>query len=123
MKIDEWNAIQKDQETEVIAVEGDICTVIDGVAFLVQRKNNWNNVVCIRTAPDKTNIVKTFDSFREWCASNGIQYFRVEGISHTYKMLYLVCRMGRKKGVKCDVIYHEAESIEYGHHIYYVKAY
>ena len=43
MKIEEWNAIPKDEETQVIAVEGDICTTIDGVAFLIQRKNNWNN--------------------------------------------------------------------------------
>ena len=123
MKIEEWNAIPKDEETQVIAVEGDLCTLIDGVAFLIQRKNDWNNVVCIRVEPSKTNIVKTFETFRAWCESQKIQYFRVEGISHTYKMLYLVCRMGRRNGAECDVIYHSTESAEYDRHIYYVKAY
>ena len=123
MKIEEWNEITKEEETDVKAVEGDLCTEIDGVAFLIQRKNNWNNVVCIRTAPSKTNIVKTFDTFRAWCAKKGIQYFRVEGISHTYKMLYLVSRLGQKSGADCNVIFHKQESAEYDRHIYYVKAY
>ena len=123
MKIEEWNAIPKDEETNVTAEEGDLCTYIDGVAFLIQRKNNWNNVVCIRLKPSKINIVQTFETFRAFCEKNEIQYFRVEGISHTYRMLYLVCRLGRKNGAECDVIYHATESAAYDRHIYYVKAY
>ena len=123
MKIEEWNEIAKDEETDVKAVEGDLCTEIDGVAFLIQRKNNWNNVVCIRTAPSKTNILQTFEKFRSFCEHNEIQYFRVEGISHTYKMLYLVSRLGQKSGADCNVIFHKQESAEYDRHIYYVKAY
>ncbi len=123
MKIEEWNAIPKDEETNVTAEEGDLCTYIDGVAFLIQRKNNWNNVVCIRLEPSTINIVQTFETFRAFCEKNEIQYFRVEGISHTYRMLYLVCRLGRKNGAECDVIYHATESTAYDRHIYYVKAY
>lgn len=123
MKIEEWNAIPKDEETNVTAEEGDLCTYIDGIAFLIQRKNNWNNVVCIRLEPSKINIVQTFETFRAFCQKNDIQYFRVEGISHTYRMLYLVCRLGRKNGAECDVIYHATESAVYDRHIYYVKAY
>ena len=89
----------------------------------IQRKNNWNNVVCIRLKPSKINIVQTFETFRAFCQKNDIQYFRVEGISHTYRMLYLVCRLGRKNGADCDVRYHATESAEYDRHIYYVKAY
>ena len=123
MKIEEWNEIPKDEETNVTAEEGDLCTYIDGVAFLIQRKNNWNNVVCIRLKPSKINIVQTFETFRAFCEKNELQYFRVEGISHTYRMLYLVCRLGRKNGAECDVIYHATESAAYDRHIYYVKAY
>jgi len=123
MSIEEWNAIEKDEETDVIAIDGDLVTEIDGVAFLIQRKNNWNNVVCIRTAPSKTNILQTFEKFRSFCEHNEIQYFRVEGISHTYKMLYLVSRLGQKSGADCNVIFHKQESAEYDRHIYYVKAY
>jgi len=93
------------------------------VAFLIQRKNNWNNVVCIRLKPSKKSILQTFETFRAWCSDNKIQFFRVEGISHTYKMLYLVCRLGRKNGADCDVLFHDTESAEYDRYIYYVKAY
>ena len=123
MKIEEWNAIAKDEETDVEAVEGDICTIIDGVAFLIQRKNNWNNVVCIRVEPSKNSILQTFEKFRSFCEHNEIQYFRVEGQSHTYKMLYLVSRLGQKSGADCNVVFHKTESAEYDRHIYYVKAY
>ena len=123
LTIEQWNIIPKDEETEVTAIEGDTALLINGVAFLIQIKNDWNNVVCIRLKPSKINIVRTFDSFRSWCALHGIQYFRVEGISHAYKMLYLVCRLGQKNGADCNVIFHKQESAEYDRHIYYVKAY
>ena len=123
LTIEQWNMIPKDEETQVTAVEGDLATMIDGVAFLIQRKNEWNNVVCIRVYPSERSIVQTFNSFREYCAEKEIQFFRVEGISHTYKMLHLVCRLGRKLGADCNVIFHKTESAEYDRHIYYVKAY
>ena len=123
LTIDQWNLIPKDEETQTDAVEGDNCLLINGVAFLIQRKNDWNNVVCIRLKPSKKSILQTFETFRAWCSDNKIQYFRVEGISHTYKMLYLVCRLGRKNGADCDVVFHKTESAEYDRHIYYVKAY
>ena len=118
-----WNSLKKNEDTDVTAIEGDTVCYIDGIAFLIQRKNNWNNVVCIRLKPSKINIVQTFETFRAFCQKNDIQYFRVEGISHTYRMLYLVCRLGRKNGADCDVRYHATESAEYDRHIYYVKAY
>ena len=123
LTIDQWNMIPKDEETQVDAVEGDTALLINGVAFLIQRKNNWNNVVCIRLKPSKKSILQTFETFRAWCSDNKIQFFRVEGISHTYKMLYLVCRLGRKNGADCDVLFHDTESAEYDRYIYYVKAY
>jgi hypothetical protein len=121
--IEWWNKIKKDNETQVIAAEGDNVLLINGVAFLIQRKNNWNNVVCIRLKPSKINIVQTFETFRAFCQKNDIQYFRVEGISHTYRMLELVKRIGIKKGIDCNVVYAPQESAEYDRHIYYVKAY
>ena len=123
LTLEEWNLIPKDEETQTDAVEGDTALLINGVAFLIQRKNDWNNVVCIRLKPSKVNIVRTFETFRAWCSDNKIQYFRVEGISHAYKMLYLVCRLGQKNGADCDVVFHPTESAEYDRHIYYVKAY
>ena len=62
LTIEQWNMIPKDEETQVEAVEGDTALLINGVAFLIQRKNNWNNVVCIRTAPQTQSILKTFQN-------------------------------------------------------------
>lgn len=121
--IEWWNKIKKDNETQVTAAEGDNVLLINGVAFLIQRKNNWNNVVCIRIKTSKKSILQTFNTFREYCADNDIQYFRVEGISHTYKMLELVKRIGIKKGIDCNVVFAPQESAEYDRHIYYVKSY
>lgn len=123
LTINQWNLIPKDEETEVTAIEGDTALLINGVAFLIQRKNGWNNVVCIRLKPSKKSILQTFETFRAFCQEEQIQYFRVEGISHTYKMLYLVCRLGKKNGADCDVKFSPVESSEYDRHIYYVKAY
>lgn len=121
--ITEWNEIKKDSETDVEAVEGDSCVFIGGVAFLVQNRNGWNNVVCIRVKDSKYSILQTFCTFRAWCEKQSIQFFRVRGNGkHTYKMLYLVCRIGQKEGKDCEVLFDFNRSDENQHH-YIVKAY
>lgn len=118
--IDYWNSLQKDSDTDVMAESGDFVCLINGIAFLVQRKNDFNNVVCFRVNKSKTNLVKTFDRFRNTCAENGIQYIRVEGHNRrAYKMLFLVLRLA-PKGV--DVVYAPKQS-EDGLNVYYVKTY
>ena len=120
MKIEEWNKLPKDSETDVIAVEGDLVTLIDGIAFLIQRKNNWNNIVCIRVSPSNRSLVRTFEDFRKFCEENKIQYIRVEGSNRrTYKMLFLVSRLSDVS----NVIYERTESALYKRNIYYVKTY
>ena len=120
MKIEEWNAIPKDEETDVIAIDGDLVTEIDGVAFLIQRKGNGNNVVCKRVSPSTTSIVRTFRTFCLWCKENNVQYIRVEGATHKYRMLELVKRI-------CDeganYVLHKQQTQETGHTVYYVKTY
>ena len=121
--IEWWNSLPKNEDTDVTAIEGDIVVLISGIAFLIQRQNDGNNVVCWKVKTTRKDLVSIFSTFRAFCQKNDIQYFRVEGISHTYRMLYLVCRLGRKNGADCDVRYHATESAEYDRHIYYVKAY
>ena len=123
LTIDQWNNIKKDNETDEPAIEGDSCVLIGGVAFLVQRKNEWNNVICFRVKDSKYSILQTFCTFRAWCEKQSIQYFRVQGNGkHTYKMLYLVCRIGQKEGKECDVLYDYNKSND-KQHFYLVKAY
>ena len=121
MTINEWNAIPKDKATNTQARKGDLCTMIDGVAFMVQRTNDFNNVICIRTKPATQSLLKTFSMFRSWCEENKLQYIRVEGIGkHSYKMLFLVLRLAPKTA---DVVKAIDESIEFNRHIFYVKTY
>jgi hypothetical protein len=121
MTIEEWNEITKDEETDVKAVNGDCVVEIDRVAFLIQRKNNWNNLVCIRTAPSKTNIVQTFEKFRSFCEHNEIQYLRIEGHGkHHYKMLNLLYKYSPEGA---GLAYAVEESKECKSNIWYVKTY
>lgn len=121
MKIEEWNVIPKDKDTNTIAEEGDVCTMIDGVAFLVQRKNDFNNVICIRTRPATQSLLKTFCTFRNWLEENKIQYIRIEGIGkHAYHIIALMRRYAPKT---CDVIKNHKLSEQAHRHILFVKTY
>ena len=121
MKTEEWNAIPKDNETDANAVDGDLITEIDGVAFLVQRENDWNNVVCIRTRKPTQSLLKTFHTFRAFLQQNSIQYIRIEGgHSHTYNILKIMQKTAPKY---CGLVKHEEQSKELNRIVYYVKTY
>ena len=116
-----WNSLPKSEDVDSKAIEGDNVVLIDGIAFLIQRKNNFNNVICWKVKNSKKDLVTTFSTFRAWCQKKKIQYIRVEGIGkHQYKMLYLVLRRSPET---TSIVYNEDESKEYDRHIYYVKAY
>lgn len=120
MKIEEWNAIEKDEETDVIAIDGDLITEIDGVAFLVQRKGNGNNVICKRIKKSTRPLIQTFETFRTFLQENNIQYIRIEGATHKYTMLELMRKTAPKEA---NYVLHREQSEETGHTVYYVKTY
>lgn len=116
-----WNKLDRDFNTDVTAEKGDTALLINGVAFLIQRRNDFNNVICIRIKPFNKPILKTFETFRRYCQRKKIQYIRIEGIGkHTYKLLYLVLR---KAPSDANVLYADEESEKYNRHIYFVKTY
>ena len=116
-----WNSLPKSEDVDSKAIEGDNVVLIDGIAFLIQRKNNFNNVICWKVKNSKKDLVTTFSTFRAWCQKKKIQYIRVEGIGkHQYKMLYLVLRRSPET---TSIVYNEDESKEYDRHIWYVKVY
>ena len=117
-----WNSLPKNEDVDSKAVEGDSVVLIDGIAFLVQRKNDFNNVICWKVKSSKRDLVTTFAAFRAWCQKKKIQYIRVEGIGkHQYKMLYLVLR---RSPITSGVRYAEEESrLSDNRHIWYVKTY
>ena len=119
--IEWWNSLPKSEDVDSKAIEGDLCTEIDGVAFLVQRKNDFNNVICIRTRPATQSLLKTFCSFRNWLEENKIQYIRIEGIGkHAYHIIALMRRYAPKT---CDVIKNHKLSEQAHRHILFVKTY
>ena len=62
--IEWWNSLKKNDDTDVIAIEGDTVVYISGIAFLIQRKNDFNNVVCWKVKTTKKDLVSIFAAFR-----------------------------------------------------------
>ena len=119
--IEWWNSLKKNDDTDVIAIEGDTVVYISGIAFLIQRQNDGNNVVCWKVKTTKKDLVSIFAAFRAFCQKNGIQYLRIEGHGkHHYKMLNLLLKYAPEGA---GVVYAEEESKEYESNIWYVKTY
>ena len=87
MNYETWNLTIKNWETEVKAEKDDIVINIGGVLFLVQRKHNYNNVVCFRVKETNVSIQKAFIQFGYYIMNKGVQYIRVEGNTKRYFFL------------------------------------
>ena len=119
--IEWWNSLKKNEDTDVTAIEGDTVVYISGIAFLIQRQNDGNNVVCWKVKTTKKDLVSIFAAFRAFCQKNKIQYLRIEGHGkHHYKMLNLLIKYAPEGA---GVVYAEEESKEYKSNIWYVKTY
>ena len=119
--IEWWNSLKKNEDTDVTAIEGDVVCYISGIAFLIQRKNNGNNVVCWKVKTTKKDLVSIFSAFRAFCQKNKIQYLRIEGHGkHHYKMLNLLYKYSPEGA---GLAYAVEESKECKSNIWYVKTY
>ena len=119
--IEWWNSLKKNDDTDVTAIEGDTVCYISGIAFLIQRKNDFNNVVCWKVKTTKKDLVSIFAAFRAFCQKNKIQYLRIEGHGkHHYKMLNLLYKYSPEGA---GLAYAEEESKQYKSNIWYVKTY
>ena len=119
--IEWWNSLQKNEDTDVIAIEGDVVCYISGIAFLIQRKNDFNNVVCWKVKTTRKDLVSIFSTFRAFCQKNKIQYLRIEGHGkHHYKMLNLLYKYSPEGA---GLVYAERESEDKKRYIWYVKTY
>ena len=116
-----WNSLKKNEDTDVIAIEGDTVVYISGIAFLIQRQNDGNNVVCWKVKTTKKDLVSIFAAFRAFCQKNKIQYLRIEGHGkHHYKMLNLLYKYSPEGA---GLAYAVEESKECKSNIWYVKTY
>lgn len=93
-----WNRlVPNDEELQVRAVRGDNVFVSNGFLFLIQRTNDYNNIICF-----KLSKCSPVNNFREckgqtfmkaiidcylFFKLNGIRYFRVEGNTKRYLFL------------------------------------
>ena len=88
MTVQDWNNLEKPDNVNVIAEPGDIVEEVNGVLFLLQTRNSYNNVVAYRIKPDNHFIVWTL---YEFCIllhdKYGIDFVRAEGDKGKYKFL------------------------------------
>ena len=60
--IEWWNSLKKNADTNTIAEEGDLVCLISGMAFLIQRKQGFNNIVLLKVRPSKKKISLLFSA-------------------------------------------------------------
>ena len=88
MTIQDWNNLEKPDNVNVVAESGDIVEEVNGILFLLQVRNGYNNVVAYRIKPDDHFIVWTL---YEYCIllhdKYGIDFVRAEGDKGKYKFL------------------------------------
>lgn len=86
--IEYWNSLKKPENVSVVAEEGDIVEVVNGVAFLLQTISGYNNIVAYRVEKSDKHIVWTLLEFCKILYSKyHIEYVRVEGDKGKYKFL------------------------------------
>lgn len=88
MTIQDWNNLEKPDNVNVLAEPGDIVEEVNGVLFLLQTRNGYNNIVAYRIEKSDKLIVWTL---YEYCIllhdKYGIDFVRVEGDKGKYKFL------------------------------------
>ena len=88
MTITYWNRLKKpNEEVNCKAVKGDMVFEIGGIIYLVQRKNDCNNIVCFRYRKSAMTLLQSFLLCRHRLIDCGIQYVRVEGNISRYLFL------------------------------------
>ena len=100
-----WNRLVPldNEELQVRAVRGDDVFSSNGFLFLIQRKNDWNNINCFklsqcspinefRKCKGQTFMKAVIECYL-FLKMNGIKYFRVEGNTRRY---FFLQKFGKK---------------------------
>lgn len=67
--------------------ENDLAVVIDGYIFVIQAANGFNNVIFARIRTPEKTLLNVFETFKNFCLMNGIEFIRVEGTLYRYNFL------------------------------------
>lgn len=99
-----WNRlVPVDEELQVRAVRGDNVFASNGFLFLIQRTNDFNNIICFslskcspvnnfRKCKGQTFMKAVIECYL-FFKMNGIRYFRVEGNTKRY---FFLQKFGKK---------------------------
>lgn len=115
-----WNLqnTHDDPEVDICANEDDLVFEIGGIFFLIQRENNWNNVVCKRIVKSKTTFQEVVNDFQKVMKECNIEAIRVEGNKRRYG--FLTKMLPRLFGPEVGIV-KSNESTE--RNIYYIKCF
>ena len=98
--IEYWNSLEKPENVSVEAEEGDIVEIVNGVAFLLQTTDEYNNIVAYRVEKsDKSTVWTLLEFCKTLYSKYHIEYVRIEGDKGKYKFLE---RLFNKKTVVKD---------------------
>lgn len=87
MNYQDWNKIEKPEECNCQAVEGDVTNYIDGLYCLCQRKEDCNNIAVFSKDDSDVRHIKAMFKFIIELYDKGIRYIRVEGSKDRYKIM------------------------------------
>ena len=114
-----WNSLEKPENVSVVAEEGDIVEIINGVAFLLQTKDEYNNIVAYRVEKNDKSIVWTLLEFCKILYSKYyIEYVRVEGDKGKYSFLerlFTKKEVVKRSSPNCTVRRCHLRSVRYLH--------
>lgn len=115
-----WNGLLKiNFETEVEAEEGDLVFEADGVVFLIQRKDDFNNVVAQRLTHTKSSFQEVVRLFINVMREQQIQYIRVQGNRKRY--MFLLKMLPRLFGDTVGIL--KSDESDDLRNIFYIKCY
>ena len=84
-----WNGMNRPDECKTEALEGDILECIDGMFFLCERTNGYNNILAF--AIDGTSTIRHVKAMLKFVITlwedYGIKFIRVEGTTKRYRFL------------------------------------
>lgn len=122
MTVKEYNEMEKPAYCKSTAKDTDLVCKISGYIFLVQRTNDFNNVIMFRTTKTTRSIVTVLAKFREFCIKNGVEYLRLE--MHKNRQLEKVFKFWQKEHndeSELNIVFAPRETVECCEYVYYVR--
>lgn len=87
--VEYWNSLEKPENVSIVAEEGDIVEVVNGVACLLRTTGGYNNIIVYRVEKSDKSIIWTL---LEICkilhSKHHVEYVRLESDKDKYKFLY-----------------------------------